>query len=71
MYLWGIAPQLGINAPGQFLVTGTIDAGETLRLDLPNGAQVVYGLSADQQELAGEFTREGRVVRGVFKRAPR
>lgn len=69
-YLWGTAPQLGINAPGQFLVTGTIDAGDTLRISLPTGAQVVYRLSADQQSLAGEHTREGRVGQGVLRRVP-
>lgn len=69
-YLWGTAPQLGINAPGQFLVTGTIDAGDTLRISLPTGAQVVYRLSADQQTLAGEHTREGRVGQGLFRRVP-
>lgn len=68
VYLWGTAPQLGINAPGQFLVTGKVEAGDTLRLDLPNGAQVVYRLAADSQTLAGEYTGLRGVGRGALQR---
>lgn len=70
VYLWGTAPHLGINAPGQFQVAGTLDGADTLRLELPTGAQVLYRLSADQQTLAAKHTREGRVGRGVLRRVP-
>lgn len=71
VYLWGSAPQLGVNAPGQFQVTGALEGDDTLRLVLPNGAQVTYRLSPDEQKLAGEHSRDGRVTRGVLERAPR
>lgn len=67
-YFWGVAPLIGIRYPGGVVVRGASVADDTLRLELPNGAQVRYRLSPDQGTLSAEYSRQGRVSRGVFER---
>lgn len=67
IYSWGTAPASGILSPGFVRATATV-SGNLLKATLPNGAEVSYKLSADQQWLDAQYILRGSTTLGALNR---
>ena len=65
IYAWG--EQVRGPAPGYAFLIGKLDENGAIRLDLRNGAQVVYRASGDGR-IFGDYTHAGRTSRVILTR---